>query len=150
MNKTARRLIAHLRGNPVMWISLAVFVVLSWQLTGTSCVLRSITGLPCPGCGLTRALLAALHGGLAAAWQLHPLFWLAPLILLAVLILLVFRPDLLGTSRINKIGLTLAFIFMTVYIARMVLLFPHVEPMTYNARSLFGRAWSLLQLIMHN
>lgn len=33
--------------------------------------------MPCPGCGLTRAALALLHGDLAAALRFHPL---APLL----------------------------------------------------------------------
>jgi hypothetical protein len=33
-------------------------------------------GVPCPGCGLTRATLALLHGDLRAALRFHPLVWL--------------------------------------------------------------------------
>jgi len=37
-------------------------------------------GIPCPGCGLTRATLALLHGDVRGALRLHPLVWLlAPL-----------------------------------------------------------------------
>lgn len=32
---------------------------------------------PCPGCGLTRATMAALHGHLGEAFHMHPLFFLA-------------------------------------------------------------------------
>lgn len=33
------------------------------------CIFKSLTGLSCPGCGLQRALHAALHGRLAEAWS---------------------------------------------------------------------------------
>ena len=36
------------------------------------CTLRRLTGLSCPGCGLTRCFIALAHGDLAAAWQLNP------------------------------------------------------------------------------
>ena len=36
------------------------------------CLFRAISGLPCPGCGLTRALVALLHGDPAAAFAHHP------------------------------------------------------------------------------
>lgn len=32
--------------------------------------------IPCPGCGLTRATLALLHGNVHEALHLHPLVWL--------------------------------------------------------------------------
>ncbi len=38
-----------------------------------SCPLRALAGIPCPGCGLTRALVAALRGDLAASLRFHPL-----------------------------------------------------------------------------
>ncbi|TAH39694.1 MAG: DUF2752 domain-containing protein [Planctomycetota bacterium] len=35
------------------------------------CPLRRATGLPCPGCGLTRSFVATAHGQLAEAFTLH-------------------------------------------------------------------------------
>ena len=44
------------------------------------CPLASVLGVPCPGCGLTRATLALAHGDLQHALELHPLVLvLAPL-----------------------------------------------------------------------
>jgi hypothetical protein len=46
------------------------------------CPSAGVFGVPCPGCGLTRATLAALKGDFAAAFQLHPLvFVIAPVYL---------------------------------------------------------------------
>ena len=36
------------------------------------CAFRSITGLPCPGCGLTRAFVSLSRGNVARAWDLNP------------------------------------------------------------------------------
>ena len=41
------------------------------------CPMAALTGHPCPGCGMTRATLALLHGHLAEAVGFHPL---APLL----------------------------------------------------------------------
>ena len=44
------------------------------------CPMATVLGIPCPGCGLTRATLALLRGDVRGALALHPLvFVLAPL-----------------------------------------------------------------------
>ena len=43
--------------------------LLQWQ-----CPLLHLTGIPCAGCGMTRALFAFFHGDFAAAFRCHPLF----------------------------------------------------------------------------
>lgn len=35
------------------------------------CAFRSLFGLDCPGCGMTRCFVSAAHGRLAQAWQFH-------------------------------------------------------------------------------
>lgn len=44
------------------------------------CPMASTLGIPCPGCGLTRATFALLRGDVQTALHFHPLVWLlAPL-----------------------------------------------------------------------
>lgn len=52
---------------------LAVFVLSrsTWHIH-TTCLWRSTFGTPCPGCGLTRALVAIARGRFALAWEMHP------------------------------------------------------------------------------
>lgn len=40
------------------------------------CPMASSFGVPCPGCGLTRATLALLRGDVHGALHFHPLVWL--------------------------------------------------------------------------
>ena len=40
------------------------------------CPMRRLTAIPCPGCGLTRALGVLARGHVADALTLHPLVWL--------------------------------------------------------------------------
>ncbi len=47
------------------------------------CAFREATGIPCPGCGLTRSWVALLHGDLAWSLRFHPLGWLVFLYALA-------------------------------------------------------------------
>jgi hypothetical protein len=39
---------------------------------GIGCPLRAITGVPCPFCGMTRGVTAAVHGDVATAAFLNP------------------------------------------------------------------------------
>lgn len=50
------------------------------------CAFHAITGLHCPGCGLTRMLHALVHGDVARAWSMNPLAMIA-LPLLAVMLM---------------------------------------------------------------
>jgi len=36
------------------------------------CLFRSVTGLPCPGCGLTRGFSSLSRGKITQAWALNP------------------------------------------------------------------------------
>lgn len=79
-----RPALAPLIRNRVGGAALAAMVALQVGLTGFdlpgwSCPAGS-AGVPCPGCGLSRAIVALLHGDLARMWELHAL---APLGLLA-------------------------------------------------------------------
>lgn len=41
------------------------------RLPFTTCIFRNVTGLPCPGCGMTRGFVAMGHGRLAGAWAFN-------------------------------------------------------------------------------
>jgi hypothetical protein len=38
-----------------------------------SCIFNKLTGLPCPGCGLTRSMVATMHGDFAGSFTYHRL-----------------------------------------------------------------------------
>jgi hypothetical protein len=69
-------LLAFARPAPVVAVGLLVgaLVPLAWLTNGPSfCPFKVLTGLPCPGCGLTRATVALLHGDFATSFHFHPL-----------------------------------------------------------------------------
>ncbi|MEY3013000.1 MAG: hypothetical protein RIT45_1735 [Pseudomonadota bacterium] len=66
------------RRHPMLWIVpgvlFAAAVSESALTTGpVLCFHRLTTGIPCPGCGLTRGFVALLHGHLEAALHFNPL-----------------------------------------------------------------------------
>lgn len=52
--------------------------VLTWIYLEIGCPLRWLTGIACPGCGMTRALAALIRLDFSAALQMHPLVFLLP------------------------------------------------------------------------
>ena len=59
---------------------LAVVVVIAafygvLHLIGVNCPIRFLTGISCPGCGMTRAWISLLQGNLSAAVSYHPLLF---------------------------------------------------------------------------
>lgn len=53
-----------------IFLLLAIYFLIVYTLfayLGISCVFLELTGLPCPGCGMTRAFISILKADLAAA-----------------------------------------------------------------------------------
>jgi hypothetical protein len=61
---------------PAAVAAVALLVSLLWtpaELPAVEvCWFKAKTGLPCPGCGLTRGCCAIGHGDFAAAWRYNP------------------------------------------------------------------------------
>jgi len=51
-----------------------------------TCFLLELTGIPCPGCGMTRALIAAVQFRFQEAFSWHAMFWSVPLLYLCFLL----------------------------------------------------------------
>lgn len=49
-----------------------------WLIVRPGCPVRDLTGIPCPGCGMSRAWGLALEPDLAGAMEMHPMFWSIP------------------------------------------------------------------------
>lgn len=114
--------------------SISIFIL----LFNTKCVFKSIIGVPCPGCGLTRAWISFIKGNISEAFYWHPLFLMIPA--LVILILLYFKGSFIKYRRYILIAIvTIVGLYIIVYIVRMVILFPSVEPLDYNRQSFINR-----------
>jgi len=71
------------------WPLWAVLIVLVWSALGSAlvwlsayfhrpvqlCLVKRLTGVPCPTCGFTRGALSLLGGHIAQAWLYNPLLY---------------------------------------------------------------------------
>ena len=64
-----------------MILGLCAALVAVFALSGIGCPFYRIFGIPCPGCGMTRAFLACLRLDFAAAWRYHPMVFSLPYLL---------------------------------------------------------------------
>jgi hypothetical protein len=86
-----------LRTHKTLWVGLAAMGILAgtlllahYHVPGPPCLFRLLTGIPCPGCGMTRSLMALWRGDLLTSFRYHPLgppLFLACLFLLMALLL---------------------------------------------------------------
>lgn len=77
------------RGAAVAMLGAAAVLPLLPGHAGLPCPLRTLTGVPCPICGMTTSVEATVHGHLLSALQANPA---GPFAVLAALVLLVRRP----------------------------------------------------------
>ena len=59
-----------------------LLVVAVFYILRIPCLFQSFWGIECPGCGMTRAMLAVLRLDLKAAFAYHPMFWSVPILYL--------------------------------------------------------------------
>lgn len=96
---------------PVL-IAIAVYVLFCFFFTG--CPIKFLTGIPCPGCGMTRACTACLRFDFAAAFNAHPLFPIVPLFIAYLLF-----EEMLPKSVSTAACVTFLVLFVGVYIFRV-------------------------------
>lgn len=129
--KTALHQIPHdLRHTLPGLAAAALYVFLMEYFFGAVCLSRVLIGIPCAGCGLTRAALLLLQGRFAESFALQPLLLLIP----AGACLYLYEHYLSTSPRryftaylLISLGL-----FVLLYLIRMKLLFPYQEPVQYD------------------
>ncbi len=98
---------------------------------GSFCFFKGIFGIPCPGCGMTRAYFCVLSGNIESAFYWHPLWALVPLV---VFIGYLNRHK---TEKVQALWLMPILVMLIgVYIFRMLKGFPNVAPMDFNQNAL--------------
>lgn len=66
------------RGKRIVCLLLPLVLIAmptSWLEVGrpSFCLIKALTGRPCPGCGMTRAVSSVLHGDFKKAWRYNKL-----------------------------------------------------------------------------
>lgn len=117
--------------------ALFVYAVITNLVFHAFCPLIIFCGLPCPGCGVTRATACLLAGRWQQAWQLNPMVF--PIALTAVYF--GWNRYLFGRKAmgIKAIIIALLVLMIAVYGVRMYLYFPNRTPYIYTEDNMISR-----------
>lgn len=119
----------------IRWALVAILVSggIMQAVFGSICPMRAITGLPCPGCGMTRAAISLLRGrwDLVVQYNVLVVFWIG--FILYLLWMRYVRTDVRVRWEAPTILLGLGTIAYYAY--RMCLFFPGIEPITYHSKN---------------
>lgn len=127
---------------PVL-VVVVLIIILSNAILGKICALRMLAGIPCPGCGLTRAFLLLSQGDIKTATEMHP-FWI-PIVFVLVLFVVgrYFIENKEKRRKIFHIIKLLAILIVigmfALYVYRMINYYPDVEPMVYDKDNILNK-----------
>ena len=108
-------------------------ILLGFITDRSICIFYNVTGVPCPGCGMTRAFIHLFKGDIKGALWFHPLFPIIPCI-----------PFIIKSNKKIYLYGTIV-IFIAVWTVRLALLFPHTAPMVYLRPNLISE----IKVIIH-
>jgi hypothetical protein len=107
--KNNKELMLILVGVAIVYLILSLFEI-------PTCPSKVFLGIPCPGCGLSRAFMSVLRLDFAAAFEFHPAWPLVAAAIIAISVLWV-----LGKTRAYGIvGIFAIVILIGIYIYRVV------------------------------
>ena len=95
------------------WLPIVPAIAALYAFFG--CPILYFTGLPCLGCGMTRAFFSLCHLDFGSAFDYHPLIFLMPVIVL----LFFFRKKTVICRMKKVLFVCVVGLFMLVYIYRM-------------------------------
>ena len=114
---------------------LLILFIIMYATFETNCICVWLTGMPCPGCGLTRAGMAILQLEFVQAWEIHPFIY--PIGIYVVVVLL-YRYILNKKWKyLNIYGIIIGITMCVYYLYRMMNGFPTEEPVNYQQHNLF-------------
>ena len=121
-------------------IKWAIIIIIAYFALGryflySLCPMVMVTGLPCPGCGLTRAGFALLKLDLAGAFRIHPFIY--PIA--GYIAVFGWNRYIMGRRMGKKLkaGLTVLMVLVILFYGwRMWMYFPGEPPMSYYERNL--------------
>ena len=95
--------------------AVALFYIALYLITGEGCPIKCMTGISCPGCGMTRATFSALTLHFDRAFYYHPI-WILP----SAWVVLYLCRDRIPKTLYKAFAWVTILLFGIVYVLRMI------------------------------
>ena len=118
----------------LVMLAFILYYVVTNHLFGYISPSMIILGLPCPGCGLTRAGVLFFTGQFQQSFVMHPLFVPVLIFVICLVVCELIWPNKLKYMQIPAVLLICT--SLIVYVLRMVFLFPDYPPMVVNENAI--------------
>ena len=114
---------------PIPIIFLVLYFIMH-KVQGAFCPMVSVFGLPCPGCGLVRAMLYVLKGQFAEAFYINPCvyLWIGFLLYIMVSRYVLGKP----IKHVTKIVVIIGILMVIRYVYGMYQYYPKRPPFSYT------------------
>lgn len=135
-----RRLIRLIFKNWSLFLGIGIVCVI-YTISGIGCPILFVTGIPCLGCGMSRALLCLLRFDFAGAIHYHPMSVVLPF--LCILWLHFFdKHNKMGQNVILVIGVIM---FIIVYLYRIFIIKDAVLGVDLNNGFIYKIVYSIVE-----
>ena len=141
------RIAADIKEYGMAVVALLIYTVVTNLVFHAFCPLIIFCGIPCPGCGVSRATACFLMGRWQQAWQLNPMIF--PLVFTAVYF--GWNRYLIGSRAkgIKALIVVLLVLMIAVYGVRMYLYFPNRVPYVYTEDNMLAHFYTFCRQIFN-
>ncbi|TDW26393.1 uncharacterized protein DUF2752 [Breznakia blatticola] len=118
-------------------------LMIAFFILGYYCPISTVIGIPCPGCGMTRAMIQLLQFNIEDALYFHPLCIIFVFYTLWMMILFIKHRSFYNNGAKYTTWI-LIIVFIVTYSIRMITIFPN-EPMPFSKQAFIPKIISTLQ-----
>lgn len=134
--------------NTYKWVVVAfsIYYFSMQAIFGAFCPMLIITGLPCAGCGMTRAIRYVLVGEFQRAYDLNPIAFM-----IAILSIWFMIKRYLFGKKIKGFHLMVGLLLLGLlgfYLYRMVIIFPGHPPIVYRYNNILSEVFPIYEKII--
>jgi len=147
MKKAGRRICQDIKNLWPAAVAVVIYTVMVKLIFHAFCPMVIVTGLPCPGCGMTRSLFFLATGKIGRSFWIHPM----GIPIACLIFYFLWNRYVLGRNAKGMKGSIIAAIILLVvlYFWRMHLYFPDRIPYVYREDNILAKTLPFYEQILH-